>query len=254
MNQEPKSSGSFGGRGRRPRRGPRRLPRRPTEKTGLEVHSTAAPVAEPPAEVTSATAEISESATPFAVPPAVETDTPPSSTLASQDASVMAQAPTRPPEQNRPQPRGNSPDRPRHFQQRSAPPPPAQKSRSLQQASQEVLAIIEQLNDVLCDMEHVSKMLDDAEIQQGSDEKEIESLRSALRQFQNPPHQRPPPPRERDRGQDRGQPRHQDRYRERNPQHRQQVPGEPRPPQPPPEGQSGPPQSQGGQEDPEPHT
>src|SRR5207244_293002 len=62
-----------------------------------------------------------------------------------------------------------------------------QKFRSLQQASQEVAAIIDQLNDVLCDMELVAKMLDDVEIQQHSDEKEIESLRNALRQFQNPP-------------------------------------------------------------------
>jgi hypothetical protein len=157
------------------------------------------------------------------------------------------------PEQSRQQSHRGSQEHPQHFRHRPPPPPPPspRKFRSLQEASEEVLAIIDRLNDALCDLEQVSKMLDEVEVQQRADDREIESLRNALRQFQNPPQPRQHPQRDRDRGQRGGHPHSHNRYRDRPPERRQNTPVESAQTQPPPESPSSPPQPQTPPENPE---
>jgi len=63
------------------------------------------------------------------------------------------------------------------------PAPPA----TLEEAIEHVSRVVESLRQSLNDMEEVLELLEVLERQTGADEREIESLRRALRQFHRPP-------------------------------------------------------------------
>ena len=210
MNHNTKSSGSFRPRGRRSRRRPR-PPAPVTEQRQAEVPAEQPPEAATGAEVQEQLTPVDESAAEEA---AGSIATPPSERVPASETPPPA------PDQSPDEPRRQWDERRQHFPKPPLP-APRQKPRSLQEATEQVLVIIEQLNDILSDVEEVSKLLDTVEVQQQSDEKEIESLRNALRQFQNPPHPRSPQqqrdPRDRHRGHGRGRPQAHERNREHRP-------------------------------------
>lgn len=241
MIEESPSSGSFGPhprRSHRPRRGPRRPPKPAIAKATENPPAIPALTTGDTSDSTEGVAEIRESVGGLKGPSEKPVLTPVSG-IGSEGAPATGQSPPPRLEHSDPRQRGRSQERPRQSPQPPLP-PRRQNPRTLQQASQEVLGIIERLNDVLCDMEQVLKMLDDVEIQQRSDEKEIESLRNALRQFQNPPRPQQQRSADRDRGPGGRQPHFHDRRREQGPQHRPPPPSEPGTPQPPPQAEKEP--------------
>ena len=84
------------------------------------------------------------------------------------------------------------PEAPAYAPASAEPPPPVSQLRqagpkvSVQMAIEEVNRIIDSLRDSLDDMESVLEMLEQFERQSNADEREIESLRRALRHMQRP--------------------------------------------------------------------
>jgi len=79
----------------------------------------------------------------------------------------------------------------------SPPPDTAPGSSAISQAIEEATRIVKLLKQTLDQMEEVLELVEMAERQKLADEREIESLRQALRKIHQPPHnQREPPKRD----------------------------------------------------------
>ncbi len=127
---------------------------------------------------------------PTEVPPAVEPATPVESSAATETASPPGRSPEDPIRLSeerpvRPQPSRPLPPRPKFEPVAHAPRVPRTDGSAISQAVNEVMQIVASLKQTLEQMEEVLELVELAERQKLTDEREIESLLRALRQFQS---------------------------------------------------------------------